>query len=126
MNDEIILNDPQPQQVEVNDKLYKGDKGDTGLNAYEVALLNGFIGTETEWLQSLVGPQGLQGAKGDTGATGPQGEQGIQGPQGEPGTTPDLTSYLTKNEATQTYATLEQMGDISSALDEILLIGGGI
>ena len=32
-----------------------------GLSAYEVALQNGFIGTEEEWLQSLKGEQGPQG-----------------------------------------------------------------
>ena len=31
----------------------KGDTGDAGLSAYEVALANGFIGTEAEWLDSL-------------------------------------------------------------------------
>lgn len=36
-------------------------KGDDGLSAYEVALDNGFIGTEAEWLESLVGPQGPPG-----------------------------------------------------------------
>lgn len=29
-----------------------------GLSAYQVALLNGFVGTEEEWLESLVGPPG--------------------------------------------------------------------
>jgi hypothetical protein len=62
-----------------------GPQGEVGLSAYEVALDNGFEGTEAEWLASLVGPQG---AKGDTGDTGPQGDvgpQGETGPQGEPG-----------------------------------------
>ena len=30
-----------------------GLKGDTGLSAYQIALNNGFIGSEVEWLQSL-------------------------------------------------------------------------
>jgi len=40
----------------------KGDKGDTGsqgltgLSAYQVAQLDGFTGTEAEWLDSLIGP----------------------------------------------------------------------
>ncbi len=33
----------------------KGDKGDNGLSAYEVAVRNGFEGTEEEWLESLKG-----------------------------------------------------------------------
>lgn len=58
----------------------QGEKGDPGDSAYQVALTNGFEGSETEWLASL------KGAKGDTGETGPQGEQGIQGQKGDPGT----------------------------------------
>ena len=42
-------------------------KGDPGSSAYEIAVENGFTGSETEWLASL------KGEKGD------QGEQGIQG-----------------------------------------------
>lgn len=62
-----------------------GGSGTDGLSAYEVAVENGFVGTEVEWLASLIGADGPQGA---TGATGPQGEtgpQGIQGIQGEAG-----------------------------------------
>lgn len=36
-------------------------KGDTGLTAYEVAVKDGFVGTEKEWLQSLVGGKGNDG-----------------------------------------------------------------
>lgn len=32
-----------------------GATGDAGLSAYQVALNNGFIGTEPEWLESLKG-----------------------------------------------------------------------
>lgn len=65
-----------------------GPQGPEGKSAYEVAVNEGYVGTEEEWLQSLIGPQGPQGEtgpKGDTGATGPQGPQGIQGIQGEQG-----------------------------------------
>lgn len=47
--------------------------GTRGYSAYEVAVLNGFEGTEEEWLASLVGPQG---------ETGPDGPQGNPGPTG--------------------------------------------
>ena len=50
-----------------------------GLSAYEVALQNGFIGTEEEWLQSLKGEQGPQGIQGDKGVKGDRGEQGDKG-----------------------------------------------
>ena len=34
----------------------KGEKGDPGDSAYQVALTNGFEGSETDWLASLKGP----------------------------------------------------------------------
>lgn len=37
----------------------QGEKGDTGKSAYEIAVVNGFTGTETEWLASLKGEQGI-------------------------------------------------------------------
>ena len=67
-----------------------GEPGAEGPSAYEVAVLEGFVGTEAEWLASLVGPTGPKGDTGDTGATGatgPQGDQGIQGIQGIQGET---------------------------------------
>lgn len=62
-----------------------GVKGEQGDSAYQVAVNNGFIGTEEEWLSSLVGAQGPQGDKGDQGERGLQGPQGIQGPAGNDG-----------------------------------------
>lgn len=41
-----------------------------GKSAYEVALLNGFTGTEAEWLESLKGKDGKDGGKGEKGDTG--------------------------------------------------------
>lgn len=52
----------------------QGLPGDKGESAYEIAVDQGYEGTEAEWLASL---------KGD------QGEQGIQGIQGEKGDTGD-------------------------------------
>ena len=68
-----------------------GIDGTNGASAYEIALANGFEGTESDWLISLKGQNGEQGPKGDTGEQGPQGEPGVkgdtgaQGPQGEQG-----------------------------------------
>ncbi|WP_448670408.1 hypothetical protein [Pseudoxanthomonas mexicana] len=56
-----------------------GTPGRDGYSAYEVAIQNGFVGTETEWLASL------QGRDGDTGPRGPQGPEGPRGPNGEDG-----------------------------------------
>lgn len=43
----------------------KGDKGDDGLSAYQIAVINGYKGSQTEWLTSLVGDKGDKGDKGD-------------------------------------------------------------
>lgn len=85
------------------------------LSAYAIAVKHGYKGSETQWLESLVGPQGEkgtpftyadftpaqlaaltgpqgpqgetgpQGKKGDTGAQGPKGDTGAQGPAGPAG-----------------------------------------
>ena len=36
----------------------QGGGGSAGKSAYEIAVDNGFTGTEAQWLASLVGPQG--------------------------------------------------------------------
>ena len=45
----------------------KGDKGDDGLSAYQIAVINGYKGSQAEWLASLVGAKGDKGDKGDPG-----------------------------------------------------------
>lgn len=47
-----------------------GAPGTNGKSAYELAVIGGFVGTQTAWLASL------KGAKGDTGNTGPAGPAG--------------------------------------------------
>jgi hypothetical protein len=48
-------------------------------SAYQVALNNGFSGTQAQWLSPLVGATGSTGATGPTGSTGPQGPTGATG-----------------------------------------------
>lgn len=68
-----------------------GKNGQDGASAYEIALANGYEGTEKEWLADLVGADGAPGEKGepgekgDIGPQGPQGEKGDPGEKGEPG-----------------------------------------
>ncbi len=92
-----------------------GANGTNGSSAYQLAVANGFVGTEAEWLTSLIGatgPQGIQGPSGANGTNGSSayqlavangfvgteaewltsligatGSQGIQGPAGADGTT---------------------------------------
>ena len=51
----------------------------SGASAYEIAVANGFSGSESAWLESLKGERGTKGEQGE------QGNQGERGEQGEPG-----------------------------------------
>ena len=65
-----------------------------GESAYQVAVDNGFVGTEAQWLASLVGdagPKGDTGADGPPGSTGPAGAQGDPGPAGATGAAPSAS-----------------------------------
>lgn len=62
-----------------------GEKGENGISAYDVAVINGFTGTQAEWLASLKGEKGDKGDKGDKGEQGERGLQGAQGPRGYQG-----------------------------------------
>ncbi len=64
-----------------------GEQGSPGLSAYEVAITEGFIGTEAQWLASLRGADGADGVDGVDGEDGIQGTAGDTGPTGPPGTT---------------------------------------
>jgi hypothetical protein len=56
----------------------QGLKGDPGISAYEVAVQNGFSGTEAEWLQTLVGSKGDKGDRGEKGDPGTTTWEGIE------------------------------------------------
>lgn len=43
-----------------------GPTGSTGLSAYQLAVANGFVGTEAAWLASLEGPEGPAGPSGSS------------------------------------------------------------
>ena len=59
--------------------------GPDGKSAYEIAVEQGFEGSEREWLKSLVGPQGEQGIQGEVGPQGEKGDPGEQGSTGKDG-----------------------------------------
>lgn len=66
----------------------QGVPGEDGLSAYQVAVSQGFVGTEAQWLESLKGEPGQDGAPGEQGPQGPEGPQGSvgdEGPAGPPG-----------------------------------------
>lgn len=54
-----------------------GTPGADGKSAYQVAVDNGFSGTEEQWLLSLKGEKGDKGDKGDPGAQGVPGAPGL-------------------------------------------------
>lgn len=47
----------------------QGPKGEDGESAYEIAVRNGFEGTEQEWLESLKGQDGKDGTDGNDGVS---------------------------------------------------------
>ena len=91
-----------------------GKDGVDGASAYEIAVENGYTGTEAEWLSSLkgekgdTGEQGLQGIqgekgeKGDTGAAGKDGMNGTDGRDGANGFSPTVIVTETSTGATIT------------------------
>ena len=79
--------------AKIDEKIASVHDGADGASAYEIAVENGYTGTEAEWLSSLkgekgdAGEQGIQGIQGEKGDTGEQGLQGIQGEKGDKGDT---------------------------------------
>lgn len=69
----------------------KGPKGSTGSSAYQLAVANGYVGTEAEWLASLRGPKGedgrdgVNGLDGRDGVNGTDGRDGLNGSDGQDG-----------------------------------------
>jgi hypothetical protein len=51
-----------------------GPAGEAGISAYQVAVNNGFVGSEQQWLDSLVGPQGPAGEPGSGGGSANTGD----------------------------------------------------
>lgn len=82
-----------------------------GMSAYQIAVKHGFVGTEKEWLDSLVGPPGPSGPQGEKGDPG---EPGKNGTNGENGYTPVRgTDYWTPDD----------IAEIKSYVDEAILGG---
>ncbi|MGN0575277.1 MAG: hypothetical protein ACI4J2_04530, partial [Ruminococcus sp.] len=65
----------------------EASKGADGKSAFEIAVENGFVGTKTEWLESL------KGHDGQPGKDGVNGKDGADGRDGKDGITPDMSDY---------------------------------
>ena len=63
---DVAFSDNKTLQEKYDNGELGGGSGTAGKSAYEIAVDNGFVGTETEWLKSL---KGEQGDKGDNGTT---------------------------------------------------------
>ena len=117
------------------------EKGKDGKSAYEIAVEHGFVGTETEWLESLKGVDGKDGCDGRNGADGLPGRDGINGTDGKSayiiavehgfsgtenewlqslkgadgrdGITPDMSNYATKADIADLQEQIRQISGIS-------------
>ena len=67
------------------EKIQSASKGTDGKSAFEIAVEHGFVGTETEWLESLKGVDGKDGCDGRNGVDGLPGKDGKNGADGLPG-----------------------------------------
>ena len=78
---------PKPPTPDLYQQLLQkiSEKGGNGKSAFEIAVENGFVGTETEWLESLRGKDGAMGPQGEQGPPGADGQPGKNGEQGSPG-----------------------------------------
>jgi hypothetical protein len=113
-----------------------GADGADGLSAYEIAVDNGFVGTESAWLDSLVGPagptgpagsDGLDGATGPAGATGPSGVIAVSNGIANAGTSTsaDLSvdSTIPRLTATQTFTGAQTLVSSSAAIVPLVVQG---
>ena len=66
-------------------KIQSASKGTDGKSAYEIAVEHEFVGTETEWLESLKGVDGKEGVNGKDGCDGRNGADGLPGKDGKNG-----------------------------------------
>lgn len=68
---------------EISDKVLEqveaGTKGEDGKSAYQIALDEGFEGSEAEWLASLKGTDGRNGIDGINGTNGKDGKTPVKG-----------------------------------------------
>lgn len=140
----------QGPQGEKGDKGDPGEKGDTGekgtdgKSAYQIALDNNFIGSESDWLTSLKGAKGENGQNGKDGASGKsaydiavdegfegneeawlaslkgaKGDKGDTGEQGEKGAdgTPGKSAYEIAKEKGFTGTTEEWLESLKGKTD---------
>lgn len=98
-----------------------------GASAYGVALANGFVGTEAEWLASLQGEDGDPGATGATGpigATGPTGATGATGAAGAAGAAASIAVGTVATGAAGSNVIVTNVGTSAAAIFDITIPRG--
>lgn len=127
---------------------HDGQNGSNGKSAYEIAIDNGFGGSEEDWIQSLKGKDGEQGVQGEPGKDGHDGLNGepgndglsayevakkngfvgnekewlesLKGKDGQDASV-DLTGYLTKENAESKYAKKNELPQVALDVNQRLL-----
>ena len=101
-----------------------GATGADGASTYLLAQENGYQGTLTQWLASLVGPTGATGPQGPAGPTGVAGPQGPAGP----GTViPIFVGNTSESDSVQAGTlTIEVSCDVPSPQVEFLATNQGV
>ena len=106
-----------PVKGEVGNVGEKGKKGDDGLSAYQIAINNGTVLSEDQWVASLKGNDGgpgSEGQKGDKGQRGFGGAGGTKGEEGEKGEKGEIGETLLQDLVLDDYY---DKGNISDLID---------
>ena len=114
----------------------KGERGENGKSAYEIAVANGFVGNEAQWLESLKGRDGERGRDGNSAYLMDDGDlkygsvdawlrslKGEKGDTGLPGKSATVTiGTVTTGEA----ASVTNAGTETEAVLNFVLPTGGV
>ena len=108
---DVAFNDNKSLQEKLDNGELGGGTGIAGKSAYEIAVDHGFIGTETEWLESLKGVDGTDGTtftpsvsatgylswSNDDGKENPAtvNIKGAKGDRGDSGVTTPINGFFT-------------------------------
>ena len=110
---DVAFNDNKSLQEKYDNGELGGGSGSgvAGKSAYEIAVDNGFVGTETEWLESLKGAKGTNGAtftpyvssSGELSWTNNADKEnpatvnikGVKGDRGDSGVTTPINGFFT-------------------------------
>ena len=108
---DVAFSDNKSLQEKLDNGELGGGSGTAGKSAYEIAVDNGFVGTEAEWLESLKGVDGTDGttfipsvsATGDLSWSNDDGKEnpatvnikGAKGDRGDSGVTTPINGFFT-------------------------------